>query len=113
MTRATMKIRVCRLLIALGFALSAHAAFARSEAGVATEEMVAAANKFLGSLDAVQKAKATFELKSDERLNWHFIPKARKGLPIKEMSGPQREMALALLKSGLSQKGYEIGRAHV
>ena len=104
-----MKLRFIRhfsLLLALGFGLAAPGAFARTEVGVAADEMVAAANKFLGALDAAQKTKATFELKNDERLNWHFIPKARKGLPLKEMTPAQRELALVLLKSGLSQRGY-------
>jgi len=70
------------------------------------EEMAAAANKFLASLDARQKAKATFDFKGDERLNWHFIPKERKGLTIKEMTSDQRKLAHALLASGLSQQGY-------
>src|SRR4051812_23974939 len=36
------------------------------------------ANRFLASLDNEQRAKATFPFDSDERLNWHFIPKVRK-----------------------------------
>ena len=47
----------------------------------AGEEMAEAANKFLSSLNTDQTAKATFPVKSDERLNWHFIPKDRNGLP--------------------------------
>src|SRR5687767_3206912 len=70
------------------------------------EELAEAANHFLATLTAEQKAKATFELKSDERLNWHFIPRARKGLPLKEMTGEQRALAHALLSSGLSHRGY-------
>ena len=68
--------------------------------------MAAAAKNFIGSLDDAQKAKATFDFKNDERLNWHFIPKERKGLTIKEMSPAQRALAHALLKSGLSDRGY-------
>ena len=34
------------------------------------------------------------------------IPKARKGLPLKEMSSAQKKLAHALLNSGLSQRGY-------
>ena len=73
---------------------------------VATDQMAAAANKLLATLDAPQAAKATFELKADERLNWHYIPKIRKGLTLKEMTDPQRQLARALLASGLSQQGF-------
>ena len=75
-------------------------------AHVAADEMAAAAKKFLAALDPAQKAKAAFDWKNDERLNWHFIPKERKGLTIKEMSAEQRKLAHALLASGLSQRGY-------
>lgn len=68
--------------------------------------MLSAAREFLGTLSSEQKAKATFPFNSDERLNWHFIPRERKGLPLKQMSGPQRQAALALLRSSMSEEGY-------
>jgi hypothetical protein len=69
-------------------------------------EMAEAANNFLASLAPAQQAQAGFDFKDAERFDWHFIPKARKGLPFKEMSAAQRKLAHALLNSGLSQKGY-------
>ena len=78
--------------------------FARAHEPVV--DMLDAAKKFLGALDAAQKTKAVFPLSSDEREKWFFVPIARQGLPFKQMSGPQHELALALLKSGLSQRGY-------
>ncbi len=75
-------------------------------AGSPAEEMAEAANDFLTSLKTDQYTKASFDLKSDERTNWHFIPKTRVGLPFKEMTKEQRNFAHALLDSGLSQRGY-------
>jgi len=69
--------------------------------------MATAAKAFLGTLDAGQKQKATFPFSDPERFNWHFIPKERKGLPLKEMTEPQRKAALDLLRTGLSERGYE------
>jgi hypothetical protein len=46
---------------------------------------------------------------SADRTHWNFIPTSmfpRQGLPIKEMTEPQRKLAHELLKSGLSQRGY-------
>lgn len=77
-----------------------------AQAHPAAEEMAAAANKFLASLKPEQKAKATFEFKGDVRLDWHFIPKDRKGLTIKEMTAEQRALAHALLRSSMSPHGY-------
>ena len=39
-------------------------------------------------------------------MDWHFIPKERKGLTLREMSPHQRHLASALLAAGLSQTGY-------
>ena len=66
--------------------------------------MTQAAQHFLASLTPEQHAKATFPFQEDERLNWHFIPKERKGLPLLEMTPPQRALAHALLSAGLSQQ---------
>ncbi len=64
------------------------------------------ANRFLAALDPNQRGKATFPFDSEERLNWHFIPKERKGLPLREMTPYQKHLASALLAAGLSQTGY-------
>ncbi|HWB95437.1 MAG TPA: DUF3500 domain-containing protein [Bryobacteraceae bacterium] len=71
-----------------------------------TSVMSETANRFLASLTAEQRAKATFQFQDEERLNWHFIPRVRKGLPIREMSPAQKHLAEALLSAGLSQQGY-------
>jgi len=99
---------------AAGLALMAVAALtvespARRPAdfGKVSEEMVAAASGFWKSLTPEQQAKAHFEFKDEERLNWHFIPRDRKGLPIKEMTADQRKLAVALLSTALSSKGLE------
>lgn len=70
------------------------------------EDMAEAARNFLAALPEAARQKAVFELKDEERQNWRFTPRPRKGLPIKEMSGDQRALALALLNSGLSHRGY-------
>jgi len=72
----------------------------------ATAEMEQAAKAFLSSLSAEQKTKATMDFAGEERTNWHFIPRPRKGLPIKEMTQEQRLLAHGLLATGLSHRGY-------
>lgn len=70
-----------------------------------SEAMVRATNQFLGSLTAEQRAKASFDFADAERLNWHFVPRERRGLPLKEMTEAQRGHARALLEAGLGQRG--------
>jgi len=64
-----------------------------------------AADKFLALLDPAQKTKAALPFTSDERENFHYTPRDRAGLPLKEMSAAQRDAAMALLDSALSEKG--------
>jgi hypothetical protein len=68
--------------------------------------MTECANHFLAALDTNQRGKATFSFDADERMNWHYIPKERKGLPLREMTPYQKHLASALLAAGLSQTGY-------
>lgn len=72
----------------------------------AGEEMTQAARQLLAALTPEQQARATFEFADAERVNWHFIPRVRKGLPMKEMTPEQRLLTHALLASGLSHRGY-------
>src|SRR2546430_5046731 len=60
----------------------------------------------LAARDANQRGKASFRFDSDERMNWQFVPKERKGLPLREMTPYQKHLASALLAAGLSQTGY-------
>lgn len=77
-----------------------------ARAASAGDLMAESARRFLGSLDDAQRAKATFAFDDAERLNWHWIPRPRKGLPLKELTSYQRALAFALLNTGLSDKGY-------
>jgi hypothetical protein len=70
------------------------------------EEMAAAANTLLATLTTEQGAKAAYPLADNERFNWHFVPRERKGLPFKEMTAEQKHLAHALLSTALSHRGY-------
>ncbi len=84
----------------IGLALWANAKVER-----AGSRMASAAERWLDSLDDDQRGQATFAFDSSERLNWHFIPRERKGLPIKQMNGEQRALAFGLLSTGVSGDG--------
>src|SRR5215831_4910102 len=98
-----MKTAIPRLLLlSLGAILLTSAYHRTNSAPLMTK----AANNFLNSLTPEQRAKATYKFEDDERFDWHFIPKERKGLPLREMTARQKELATALLCAGLSQQGY-------
>src|SRR5579862_4521476 len=68
--------------------------------------MTDAAKAFVSSLTPAQRAQATFQFSDEERLNWHYIPRVRKGLALRDMTPEQKQLAHALLAAGLSQQGY-------
>lgn len=76
------------------------------EKAASGKAMTEAAANLLQTLDDSQREQATFAYDSDERLNWHFIPRPRLGLPLKDMSDESRKAAQQLLASGLSTAGY-------
>jgi hypothetical protein len=69
-------------------------------------KMAVAADRFLDSLTNDQAGKAVFDFDSPERLNWHFIPRERKGIPIKELTPEQRALAFGLIATGSGGGGY-------
>ncbi|HTL54313.1 MAG TPA: DUF3500 domain-containing protein [Candidatus Limnocylindrales bacterium] len=79
--------------------------------GSATEDIVAAANKFLASLDDGQRTKVVFHFKDDaQRKRWSNLPGAvfkRAGLRMGALTKPQREAVLSVLAAALSPQGYE------
>ena len=71
------------------------------------DEMLEAATAYLATLTPEQKQKAIFPFADAERFNWHFVPRERKGLPLKQMTAEQRKAAMELLKTGVSVQGYD------
>ena len=70
-------------------------------------QAVTFADSFLQQLDAGQKATALMPYESEQRVGWHFIPKPeRKGLVMRDMNEAQRVAGLRLLRSALSEAGY-------
>jgi hypothetical protein len=68
--------------------------------------MAGAAIAFLATLDARQRRRAAFPFNDAERLNWHYVPRSREGLPFKAMATASRGAAHELMKVSLSAVGY-------
>ena len=72
----------------------------------ASADMAAAALNFWNALTPELQAKAGFPFDNEERFNWHFIPRERKGITWNDMTPAQQALAHAFLASGLSSRGY-------
>ncbi len=94
-----------RILLGAGLALVASIGWTAAAARNIAGEMEVRARHFLASLDADQKARTLIGFGEEERLNWHFIPRERMGLPYGDFTPAQRRLADLLLASGLSHEG--------
>lgn len=103
-----MAIRIrCRLIIATICSLIPLISHAHQISAPATAtRMVQAAGAFLEALSPEQRKAAWFSFEDDERFDWHYVPRSRDGLALKDMTEDQRNLALAFLNTGLSQSGY-------
>jgi hypothetical protein len=92
--------------LSLVFVMALSATRARGESPA--ESMTAAANAFLAALTAEERAEAALPFDTPLRRDWHNIPKEdRKGVEFGELNADQQKLALALLRSALSDVGYE------
>ena len=85
--------------------------FSVHSTGVSTEPVRNAAEKFLASLTAEQRAKTMFPVDDPEWRKWmnqHFY--VRQGVSFKEMSEAQRNAAFGLFSASLSARGLELTR---
>jgi hypothetical protein len=69
--------------------------------------MAVAAKKLLDGLDEELRAKASFDFDDPERINWHFIPRDRKGVALKAMNPEQKDLFRGLVRTGAGTSGYD------
>ncbi|MCE2438657.1 MAG: DUF3500 domain-containing protein [Candidatus Latescibacteria bacterium] len=69
--------------------------------------MLGAARDFMNELSADQRNRVLYAFDNEERFNWNYVPVKRNGVPFREMSPAQRASAHRLLRSALSDSGYQ------
>ena len=76
-----------------------------------TADVVAATNAFLATLDATTKAKVEYAFSDNQsRQTWSNYPAQqvpRKGVPLSTLSDSSKKAALAVVKTMLSDQGYQ------
>jgi hypothetical protein len=68
--------------------------------------MATAAHEFLRSLSDKQRGEAQFDFDNNERYDWHYIPRDRKGIPLRDLNAAQQKAAMSLLRNALSDTAY-------
>jgi len=95
-----------RSIVFVGFAITFCGLSSHIQAHDIAKEMRDSANLFLKSLDKGQAKALQFKFEDNLRKDWHFIPKERKGLGLKQMKPHQRGLAMALVQTALSHRGF-------
>jgi Protein of unknown function (DUF3500) len=90
------------VLAASAYSPGSATAQARSAAAMAT-----AANAFAGSLTPDQKTRAMLRFDEADRFNWQESPGPRKGLALRDMTEPQRKLAMELWRTGVGDTGFQ------
>lgn len=72
-----------------------------------TSDLSGTANALLKLLDGDLKSQIQFTFDDAERFNWHYVPRGREGVSLHDLSQPQLDAALELLKASLSVQGYK------
>ena len=75
-------------------------------AGDAAVRMRVAADRLLATLPPAAREKALRAFDDPDRLDWHYTPRSRNGIALKELDANARDAVHALLKEGLSAAGY-------
>ncbi|HAV14440.1 MAG TPA: hypothetical protein DCX06_13260, partial [Opitutae bacterium] len=82
------------------------------------EPMAAAVTAYLDSLDGAQLKQTRVPFTSQQRSDWHYVPKQRKGLPWAAMTPEQKHLSKQVFVIVFSESGHDkakgvIGAEHV
>jgi hypothetical protein len=98
-----------RLLAGVAVILFSFPGFAKAQQAPTTADIVRAANAFLSSLTTDQRQKVLYAFDdAEQRARWSNFPTGfvlRGGISLKQMSAPQRDVAMKLLGTVLSPMG--------
>src|SRR5262245_7600800 len=96
--------------IAAAFLLTAFAALAQTPTGharaAANARVAGAASTLLQSLRPELRVKASLPFEGRALTDWHFVPRDRPGVRLRDMNDGERAAAHSLLRAALSSRGY-------
>ncbi len=72
-----------------------------------TDALATSVRAWLDSLETKSRERAKFAFEDEERKNWHYIPRERRGLPLKAMNPQERAATDVLLHAVLPPRGFD------
>jgi hypothetical protein len=92
--------------IAVAACTAALAHDAAHPSSPAATRMLESATRFLAAVPERTREKAVRPFEDRDRVDWHYTPRSRNGISLKELDAKGREAVHALLRDGLSAGGY-------
>lgn len=73
-------------------------------------DMAASAAMFLAALAPAERRDANLRFEDENRYDWHYVPRSRRGLAHKSMTDAQSQLAHELMATALSDTGFAKAR---
>jgi hypothetical protein len=93
-------------ILLMGLAATAAGQDKGHASAPAAAKMRAAAERLVAALPGAGRAQAVRSFEDRDRLDWHYTPRSRNGIPLKELDKAGREAVHDLLRAALSAPGY-------
>ena len=101
-----MRLPFLLSLLLVGLAETAMAQREIPSSSAIASSMRESAERMLVALPEGQRSKAARPFDDSDRVDWHYTPRSRNGISLKELDARGRDAAHALLKTALSAVGY-------
>ena len=99
-------MRILISLLLLGLGVSAIAQDKAHPSAAIAVKMRESTERLLAALPEKSRAQAMRPFEDRDRLDWHFTPRSRNGIPLKDLDPAGREAVHGLLRISLSAAGY-------
>ncbi|WP_254412008.1 DUF3500 domain-containing protein [Dyadobacter diqingensis] len=101
---------VCKLFLFACFITLFKSGSLQAQDKLLVGKLSTAVQNFTGSLDATRKKEACVSFADSLRFDWNYVPRARKGLTLKNMNADQQAKAFEMVRIVLSAGGYQKTR---
>jgi Protein of unknown function (DUF3500) len=98
--------RILAGLLGATFVLCAAAQHKPHPTAASAENMRASMERLLAALSQESRSQALRPFEDRERTDWHYTPRSRNGVSLKDMDSRGRDAVHALLRTALSGAGY-------
>jgi hypothetical protein len=93
-------------ILLIGVAAAAFSQDRSPSTATVAVKMRESAERFLAALPERQRTTAMRAFDDRDRLDWHYVPRSRNGISLKDLDARGRDAAHAMLKTALSAVGY-------